>query len=376
MGLGETTAGLLWHPGSGPSDPALASWRERVTALRPRLYRLLVDWSKLQPDRARPADLARRADGCARGIPPCAAYAGIRDQLRAVRSQQLAGGGFAVVAVVYGTPAWAAAPPSGCEPPDTQPYSRPIAPGAVGAYRRLIRDLDALARRERVDIRWWSPWNEPNAPAFLSPQRAACDGASPTVAVGPYATLARAMRAELDALPGAQRLVLGDLAGLPDGRPRSTGTAEFVRALPDDVVCAADVAAQHSYTETGPRAPGDLDPVAAIEGALAARPCSAGMPVWVTEAGVGGPDAGAARPTGGAALRAQCRAQQRDLRRWAADPRVQAVFQYTFREDVAYPVGLADAALKRAYPTYDLLRAWGARAPDGPPAALPASCRG
>ena len=75
-----------------------------------------------------------------------------------------------------------------------------------------------------------------------------------------------------------------------------------------------------------------------------------------------------------ASLRAQCRAQDAALRRWADDPRVDAAFQYTFREDTAYPVGLADAALTRAYPTYDLWAAWGAREPSDPPPALPQAC--
>ena len=76
------------------------------------------------------------------------------------------------------------------------------------------------------------------------------------------------------------------------------------------------------------------------------------------------------------ALRAQCRAQERLLRRWAADPRVDAAFQYTFREDTAYPVGLADAGLTRAYPTYDLWAAWGARGADGRSAAAAGACAG
>jgi hypothetical protein len=53
---------------------------------------------------------------------------------------------------------------------------------------------------------------------------------------------------------------------------------------------------------------------------------------------------------------------------------VDAAFQYTFREDSAYPVGLADAGLTRTYPTYDLWAAWGARAPSDPAPALPPSC--
>ena len=31
-----------------------------------------------------------------------------------------------------------------------------------------------LAVSEGVNIRWWSPWNEPNGPFFISPQRSRC----------------------------------------------------------------------------------------------------------------------------------------------------------------------------------------------------------
>jgi hypothetical protein len=64
------------------------------------------------------------------------------------------------------------------------------------------------------------------------------------------------------------------------------------------------------------------------------------------------------------------------LATWYRAPRVDAAFQYTFREDDSYPVGLVDTGLTRAYPTYDLWRAWGRRAfptDEAPP--LPSDCR-
>ena len=80
--------------------------------------------------------------------------------------------------------------------------------------------------------------------------------------------------------------------------------------------------------------------------------------------------------TGGlATLRRDCRALDAALRRWDLDPRVQAAFQYTFRDDPAFPVGLADVHLTHAWPAYADWLAWGgARPPDGPAPALPASC--
>ncbi|HEY3190843.1 MAG TPA: hypothetical protein VGJ70_25350, partial [Solirubrobacteraceae bacterium] len=67
--------------------------------------------------------------------------------------------------------------------------------------------------------------------------------------------------------------------------------------------------------------------------------------VWVTETGVAA-DSG----------RDGCRALARALRDWAGDPRVDAVFQYTFREDDAFRVGLADAGLTRLRPAYEAWR--------------------
>jgi hypothetical protein len=54
---------------------------------------------------------------------------------------------------------------------------------------------------------------------------------------------------------------------------------------------------------------------------------------------------------------------------------VEAAFQYTFRDDPAFPVGLADARLTRTWPTYDEWLAWGGdRPPGGPAPDLPAAC--
>ena len=152
------------------------------------------------------------------------------------------------------------------------------------------------------------------------------------------------------------------------------------------MVCASDIWAQHAYVGTegiGTAAdlagdPGRAGSASLIRGlvrALDARGCSQPKRIWITETGVGGPKPGGPRPTDPAALREQCRAMAAALRTWYRAPRVDAAFQYTFREDNTYPVGLVDTGLTRAYPTYDLLRAWGRRAsPSDPPPAVPSSC--
>jgi hypothetical protein len=334
----------------------------------------MLYWNQLQPDPSRPADLGIPTDGCARGTPPCGPFGGIRDELAAIAAQQRAlSGAPRVEVVIAGVPAWAARPASGCERSDAGPASRPITAQGLDAYKALIAQVAGLAGQEGAALQYWSPWNEPNHPAFISPQRAACRPTSPTLAAGVYAQLVRAARDALAAVPGAHQLILGEMAGTTVPSPRRSTVQEMVAALPDDVVCASRLWSQHDYAQVTPD-PGKPDPVIALEQALDARPCTQGAHIWVTETGVGGRDSGAPRPTDDASLRAQCRAQDAKLRQWATDPRVDAAFQYTFREDSAYPVGLADAGLTRTYPTYDLWAAWGNRRPsDGPP-PLPAVC--
>jgi hypothetical protein len=310
-------------------------------------------------------------DGCARGVGPCAPFAGLRDVLGAVRSQQEAGGGFAVMVVIYGAPAWAARPPSGCERPGTQPRSRALTPAGLRAYGALVDSLERLAAGEGVAIRWWAPWNEPNGPYFLSPQRAGCDTGSPLRSPARYAALARTMRRHLR--PG-QGLVIGELADRRASSALTTGVADFYAALPDDVVCSAAVFGQHEYVVRADD-PARRGTVGQLEEALDRRPCARGRPIWVTETGVGDPRTDGGRAAAAAPARADCRALQGALRRWDADPRVTAAFQYTFRDDPAFPVGLANARLTHAWPAYAVWRAWGgSRAPDGPPPQLPSAC--
>jgi hypothetical protein len=336
----------------------------------------MIYWSQLQPDPAQPANLGIAADGCARGAPPCGPFGGIRDELAAIASEQKAGfGAPRVEVVIAGVPAWAARPASGCERSDAGPSSRPITDQGLAAYQALIGQVAGLAAQEGAALQYWSPWNEPNHPAFISPQRAVCKQGSPTLAAGVYAQLVRAAGDALAKVPGPHQLVLGEMAGTTVPSPRRSSVQEMVAALPDDVACASRIWAQHDYAQVTPD-PAKPDPVLTLEQALDRRPCTQGAHIWVTETGVGGDDPGAPRPTDDAALRAQCRAQDAKLRQWAADPRVDAAFQYTFREDTAYPVGLVDPGLTRTYPTYDLWAAWGARRASDPPPALPAVCAG
>jgi hypothetical protein len=374
VGLIESS-GVLLRPPDGRSGPVAERWQRRVTDLRPKLLRLFVDWSVLQPDPGRPARLDQPVDGCARGAPPCLPWAGVRDQLRALAAQQRIGNGGVAMIAFYGVPAWAAAARRGCEAEGTEPRSRPITDAGLAAYAELVERVARLAEREGADVRFWAPWNEPNGPWFISPQRRRCDAGSRSLAPAVYARLARTMRRVLERLGGDRRLVVGELAGVARPTPRSTGVGEFLDALPDDVACSAAVLSQHAYLRVGGgvsegspiprsrregrRAAGD--PVAALLAARDRRPCLRDVPVWITETGVGGVSGGERRDTSPQGLAAQCEAYDRRLREWARDGRITAAFQYSLREDPLFPVGLADAALTRTYPTYDLIRAWSRR---------------
>lgn len=346
VGLTEANPHLL---APGPQPPAFTPWRDRVVALKPAYIRVLVDWARLQPAQAQPPDATLPNDGCMRGMAPCAPYAGLRDTLRAVAAL-----GAQPVLVLYGTPPWAARRVAGCERPGTTSYQR--MPG-LGDYRAFVRWLLDLGRSLRIDLPWWSAWNEPNVPGFLNPQRRRCgDHRAAPVAPGLYASMVRALTAELDRAPGDQRIVLGDAAGVPEGRPASIGSAEFVRHLPDDLVCGAAAWAQHLHLvrprgggkRIEPVAPAHTDGLLAdVEQALDGHHCAHPVPVWVTETGVGDAPGG-------------CEKMGHQLERWADGGRVRAAFQYSMRQDPLFPVGLADAQLTTVFPAYDAWRARGA----------------
>lgn len=351
IGLTEFNANLLRH---GATPAAFAPWRNRVEALQPRWFRLVVEWDKAQPTPAVAPSFTHPEDGCVRGIAPCAPFGGVRDILRAVASQQRAHPGtWNLMVVLTYAPAWAAVGAHGCEQRQTEPRARPIDTGALPGYRNLIRSVLAEARADGVAVRALSPWNEPNHPSFISPQRARCAAHARLLSPQPYTALARAAR---DELAGTQtKLVLGELAGYDASSPLAGGIGEFVRALPDDVACAGAIWSQHAYTDPSDD-PARAGPVGQLERALDARPCTKGKPIWVTETGVGAAHAGRTRSADPAQLIQGCRAQAAALRRWAHDDRVQMAFQYVFREDTTYPVGLADPGLTRLYPTYWLYR--------------------
>jgi hypothetical protein len=348
-------------------DPAFARWRDALVAIHPAYYRLVVDWAHLQPDAATPANLDAPETGCARQTPPCAAWAGLDDQLRALAARQRTGGWTALV-VITDTPAWAAGPVEGCTEGGGGPRSAAVKRAALPAYRDLIDRVLAAARGAGAQLHWWSAWNEPNHPFFF-PQRTACQPGAPTRAVDAYVPLARTLQQALAADGGEHGLALGELAGVREPSARATSIGEFVAGLPRDLVCAAGVWSQHAYT-------GGRDPVGIVERALRARGCPSIPPIWITETGAGAADSRLSFARGIADDAEGCRLLHASLVRWWRDPRVAAAFQYTLRDDPLFPTGLVPADLAGGRPALAEWQAWGARPrPDDPPPAAACATR-
>jgi hypothetical protein len=360
-GLNETNPWLISPAADVP--PELAPYRDAAAALHPRYFRLNLEWSKLQPTADAPPNFDQPIDGCERGRPPCAAYGGLRALLRAVRARQLADDGWRVVVTIYSTPSWAVAadaPPGDCI---RSPTAR--APD-LAAYEAFVRAIVELGRQERVRLAYWAPWNEPNHPLFLGPQHAGCTVEGAPLMPAVYAGIVRAL---VEARGTSSGLVLGELASLKADKADSTSVTNFIGALPDDVACSAAAWAQHAYVPnsagTAGAPPASSDLIDMVSGALAARGCPKRL--WLTETGVGAPHSNEPRPTDPVRQLAECKAIEAAMRSWADDRRVDAAFQYTFREDPVFRVGLADTALTRLYSAYPVWKAWGSASGRGDP---------
>ena len=303
---------------------------------------MLVDWNRAQPHAGRAPNWTAPPGGCPARAPRCGTDRGLRGLLETLKARRKADGGWQILVVPYFTPQWAATPATGCERPGTKPRARMP---QIEAYRAFLRALQRLADDVGVEFAYWAPWNEPNHPGFLNPQRASCDIRSRALAPELYAQLVRAAAQELRS---DQRLVLGELAGLDAPRPYGASAPEFIRGLPLDVACAASAFGQHVYIgERGrggkpPRkvsaaaaAKGATELVDAVDAALAGSSCR--TPIWITETGT---------------FDHRCESMAAALGAWADDPRVDAAFQYTVRDSAAFPVGLISSSLRTTFGSY------------------------
>jgi hypothetical protein len=360
VGVTEFNPNLVAAPDAKQVPELWNGVRDKLGAIKPAYFRLVIDWASIPPAAGTPANMDQPQGGCMRDSGPCLGWGGVREQLRALASRQKQGGWTALV-VFTQTPDWAASAAGGCERPQAGPRSRPPRADALPAYRALIEQVIATAREEGAALSFFAPWNEPNHPAFISPQRAACDPASPTLAPAAYAQLATAMQQALAAAPGDQQLVLGETAGLMKSTRYVTSVPDFIAGLPKDLVCATTVYTQHAYI-------GGDDPVERAAAALAAHDCGHPFTLWITETGVGPAPKDLSAGASISDAVAGCRALHDQLVRWWKDPRVTIAFQYTVREDDKFPTGLVSTDLTSERPALKEWTAWGgARTASDPP---------
>jgi hypothetical protein len=201
--------GWLGVVADGPLDAGdTAEWDLMVPA-GVESVRTAAFWPALQPSAAAPPDLSAL------------------DALVANAAQR----GLALVPVVYGTPAWAAAYPGelGSPPRDAADYARLLTAliDRYGPAGTLWTERPELPRRP---VRAWQIWNEPNLASYWSQQPFA----------GSYVGLLRVAHAAIRAADPGARIVLG---GLPNFSWRALRTiyAAGGRGLFDAV-------ALHPYT--------------------------------------------------------------------------------------------------------------------------------
>lgn len=384
VGLVSRDVAALTPMSAGPIAGYDAA-REAVGAMAPRQVRVDVRWDQLQPSADAPLDPGRVTDdGCGRErARPCGPEISLRAVLAQLAAQQQEHpGAFRPLITFWGMPEWAGeAPTEGCGFEDVRAGARPLAAGQEAAYRAAIRAVWTALRDAGIGASDWTPWNEPNAPYFLDPQRASCSRDAELRSPAPYARMVAAMDEELQALRGADpaaaaehRLVIGEVAAWGAPSTRAVTADEFLRALPDDVLCRADVIGLHGYLDARPPV-GRGEPVAAALGELDRRPCLDDVPAWITETGVGAPGSGRERDGDRRTQQDECRLMGDQLTRWYHHPRITAAFQYSVRDDAAFPTGLVDERVRTTYPVADVWIAWGgARAPDGPAPPVPADC--
>jgi len=374
VGITEENANILGSPGSTSLTTPFAAANQYLNALRPSYIRLLVDWEQLQLHEGQAPSLGGTVNGCSRNKAPCRSYAWLEAELKAVKTRQAAGDYVRPVLDIYGTPSWAAAPQTGCLPVGVTTFSAPLSAKGLRAYQQFIKDILALGKRLGVELPYWAPWNEPNSTNFIAPQRAACQTSSPPLAPQhAYAQLVEAMQSVFNTpgTPGNHQILLGELVGITSSSPHQTSIEEFVGNLPEKVICASTIWAVHDYASwDGLKR---KSAVGALETALAQHSCAKHDTIWVDETGAGSARPGGPLTAGATGEKAACRAMAGKLKDYLLDPRVTAVFQYTFREDEDYPVGLMNSQMTRIYPAYYLWLAWSQRTtPEAP--SLPEAC--
>ena len=205
---------------------------------------------------------------------------------------------------------------------------------------RFQRFVTAVGNRYRGQVAMWSVWNEPNHPAFLTPQFAGSKGHryaySPKLYRSLFSAADRGLRASGN---GGVRLLMGETA--PRGTGKVVAPLRFLRGvLAPRGRFPADGYAHHAYTTAaGPSyVPHNPDDVTigvlsrltrALDAEARAHRIRSRLPIYLTEFGI------QSEPDPYIGVSYQRQAEYRSISEWYAwrNPRVAAFSQYLMRDD-------------------------------------------
>jgi len=169
-----------------------------------------------------------------------------------------------VMFTIYATPSWANGGGSTNKAP-TNPLD--LQRFAYAAAKRYSGTFKAPDGRIIPPVRLWMAWNEPNAPAFLSPQYVRKNGKWVIQSAVNYVKICNAVYTGIHStLLGSEKVACG--ATSPRGNNNPTGIRPsvsplaFMRALKTDGLKKFDVYAHHPYYQTPSDTPASKPKVA------------------------------------------------------------------------------------------------------------------
>lgn len=322
---GSLTVGLQDDQLTAVTPDLVAARIDRLAASGTRFTRVAVRWVEVAASKpAAPDDPNDPA--YAWGL-----YDAVLDGLRAR--------GIEAMVAVSGSPTWS----NGGKGPEAAPATADFGPFMKALAKRY--DGKAHAR-----VRLFEPWDEPNNPAFLSPQWDTT--VNPPTAASPliYADLLTAARDAITSVsPDAKIVGLGTAhieASLPP--TGGMGVVDFIRGLADRKP-AMDAAAIHLQPTVLPNVTTDATPSFATLPRLVQEidAVAPGVPVYVTEVGYATGD-------GGLSEADQATAVTQAFQRLAAIPRVRLAIWLGVQDSPARASGLtrSDGTEKPAWTVF------------------------
>jgi hypothetical protein len=319
------------------------AWKANATVLR-----AWIEWDKLAP--TRPADARDPFDPAYR----------MSDTDDLIRSAQMRG--MEVLLTIWGTPSWANE--------GAGPNRAPTDPKALEDFSYAIAARYSGRFAGYPFVRFYTVWNEPNLPTFLSPQY---DLGGRSVAPAVYAGLFRAGARGIKQANPLAKIGLGETS--PWGSPArgSTAPGVFARSLSRlRPALAFDAWALHPYA-TSPSLPPTqrvhwpnvtMTQLPRFEASLARWFGRKRVPVWITEYDY-------RTEPGGVSWAQQAAYLREALAMATADPAVEMFVWYVLRDDPRgpWPSGLLTRSGKRKPAFAVFSRA--AKALDARDAALP-----